>query len=93
VKQRGSAPLTYSGILPKLFFLFLFFSKTHRSVEFGVKCMKTLYKRSTLGLRCNFYQRRLGQFLAVFRHLACEGILKKYFLHRRPKIFYNRGES
>ena len=93
VNQRGSAPLTYSGILPKLFFLFLFFSKTHRSVEFGVKCMKTLYKRSTLGLRCNFYRRRLGQFLAVFRHLACEGILKKYFLHRRPKIFYNRGES
>ena len=53
--------------------------------KFLSKLMNLLHNQSTTTIFKAVSGGRVGQFLAVFVHLACEDFLVKFFLHGRPK--------
>ena len=53
--------------------------------KFLSKFMNLLHNQSTTTVFKAVSGGRVGQFLAVFVHLACEDFFVKFFLHGRPK--------
>ena len=53
--------------------------------RFCIKPLNLLNKQSTVSFFKAVSGGRVGQFLAVFVHLACEAIFVNYFLRGRPK--------
>ena len=75
----------YSGDLTPYIKIFFLFIKRGGNGKFLTKCMNLLYNQSTTTIFYAVDGGRVGQFLAVFVHLACEAIFCFYFLRGRPK--------
>ena len=75
----------YSGDLTPYIKIFFLFIKRGGNGKFLTKCMNLLYNQSTTTFFYTVDGGRVGQFLAVFVHLACEAIFCFYFLRGRPK--------
>ena len=75
----------YSGDLtPQVKKIFLFIKRGGNG-KFLTKCMNLLDNQSTTTIFYAVGGGRVGQFLAVFVHLACEAIFCFLFLRGRPK--------
>ena len=75
----------YSGDLTPYIKIFFLFIKRGGNGKFLTKCMNLLNNQSTMTFFYVVDGGRVGQFLAVFVHLACEAIFCFYFLRGRPK--------
>ena len=75
----------YSGDLTPQVKNFLLSRKRGGNGKFLTKCMNLLDNQSTTTIFYAVDGGRVGQFLAVFVHLACEAIFCFYFLRGRPK--------
>ena len=75
----------YSGDLTPYIKIFFIFIKRGGNGKFLTKCMNLLNNQSTMTFFYVVDGGRVGQFLAVFVHLACEAIFCFYFLRGRPK--------
>ena len=75
----------YSGDLTPQVKKFFLFRNRGGNGKFLTKCMNLLDKQSTTTIFYAVSGGRVGQFLAVFVHLACEAIFCFYFLRGRPK--------
>jgi len=96
VRQRGSTSTKcdifatpsnpyYSGDLTPKIKKFFLSRKRGGNGKFLTKCMNLLDNQSTTTIFYAVDGGRVGQFLAVFVHLACEAIFCFYFLRGRPK--------
>ena len=75
----------YSGDLTPQVKKFFLFRNRGGNGKFLSKYMNLLDKQSTTTIFYAVSGGRVGQFLAVFVHLACEAIFCFYFLRGRPK--------
>ena len=75
----------YSGDLTPKVKKFFLSRKRGGNGKFLTKCMNLLDNQSTTKIFYAVDGGRVGQFLAVFVHLACEAIFCFYFLRGRPK--------
>ena len=75
----------YSGDLTPQVKKFFLSRKRGGNGKFLTKCMNLLDNQSTTTIFYAVDGGRVGQFLAVFVHLACEAIFCFYFLRGRPK--------
>ena len=75
----------YSGDLTPKIKKFFLSRKRGGNGKFLTKCMNLLDNQSTTTIFYAVGGGRVGQFLAVFVHLACEAIFCFYFLRGRPK--------
>ena len=75
----------YSGDLTPQVKKFFLSRKRGGNGKFLIKCMNLLDNQSTTTIFYAVDGGRVGQFLAVFVHLACEAIFCFYFLRGRPK--------
>ena len=75
----------YSGDLTPQVKKFFLFRNRGGNGKFLTKCMNLLDNQSTTTIFYAVDGGRVGQFLAVFVHLACEAIFCFYFLRGRPK--------
>ena len=75
----------YSGDLTPKIKKFFLSRKRGGNGKFLIKCMNLLDNQSTTTIFYAVDGGRVGQFLAVFVHLACEAIFCFYFLRGRPK--------
>ena len=75
----------YSGDLTPKIKKFFLSRKRGGNGKFLTKCMNLLDNQSTTTIFYAVDGGRVGQFLAVFVHLACEAIFCFYFLRGRPK--------
>ena len=75
----------YSGDLTPQVKNFFLSRKRGGNGKFLTKCMNLLDNQSTTTIFYAVDGGRVGQFLAVFVHLACEAIFCFYFLRGRPK--------
>ena len=75
----------YSGDLTPKIKKFFLSGKRGGNGKFLTKCMNLLDNQSTTTIFYAVDGGRVGQFLAVFVHLACEAIFCFYFLRGRPK--------
>ena len=75
----------YSGDLTPYIKIFFLFIKRGGNGKFLTKCMNLLDNQSTTTIFYAVDGGRVGQFLAVFVHLACEAIFCFLFLRGRPK--------
>ena len=75
----------YSGDLTPQVKNFFLSRKRGGNGKFLSKLMNLLHNQSTTTIFKAVSGGRVGQFLAVFVHLACEDFLVKFFLHGRPK--------
>ena len=75
----------YSGDLTPKIKKFFLSRKRGGNGKFLTKCMNLLDNQSTTTIFYAVEGGRVGQFLAVFVHLACEAIFCFYFLRGRPK--------
>ena len=75
----------YSGDLTPQVKNFLLSRKRGGNGKFLTKCMNLLDNQSTTTIFYAVDGGRVGQFLAVFVHLACEAIFCFLFLRGRPK--------
>ena len=75
----------YSGDLTPKIKKFFLSRKRGGNGKFLIKCMNLLDNQSTMTIFYAVDGGRVGQFLAVFVHLACEAFFCFYFLRGRPK--------
>ena len=75
----------YSGDLTPKIKKFFLSRKRGGNGKFLTKCMNLLDNQSTTTIFYAVDGGRVGQFLAVFVHLACEAIFCFLFLRGRPK--------
>ena len=75
----------YSGDLTPKIKNFFLSRKRGGNGKFLIKCMNLLDNQSTTTIFYAVDGGRVGQFLAVFVHLACEAIFCFLFLRGRPK--------
>ena len=80
-----ATPLLYSGDLTPKIKKFFLSRKRGGNGKFLTKCMNLLDNQSTTTIFYAVDGGRVGQFLAVFVHLACEAIFCFLFLRGRPK--------